>query len=158
MTIQNPKITKILKNITDTDKNIAMITAFRNNYSFQENVKRNIQLEAILKELAKVHKIGYSRISGEYQEEGTNTKQTEISYLIIDHKNNEISTELFKIIMIGLCNIFEQDSVLMSLDEEDDAYYYTKDGHKSESLGKFRIGNSENASSKIGNRAFKFEC
>jgi hypothetical protein len=58
--------------------------------------------------------------------------------------------------MIGLCNIFEQDTVLMSLDEEDEAFYYTKDGQKSESLGRLRIVGSNGASSIVGNTKFTF--
>lgn len=108
------------------NNNVAFITAFRSEYSRNENKKRNKILARDL------NNAGYSfiRIIGGYKDDKDSEPVEEDSFAVIStDKDPKKQDEFFKH-MLAFCKYFDQDSVLISLKDRKDkpAASYTSSG------------------------------
>ena len=115
-------LNRIIYHIEKDD--VAFLTAFRSIFSKKQNKRRNHSLENDIKSL----RLSFVKVGGGYLEDGQEV--IEDSYMVI-RSNPNISKDIFFKAMIGLCRKYDQDSVLISIvnnDKKRRTSYYNKDG------------------------------
>lgn len=145
------------------DKDIAMITAFRTDpklgYSYNDNFKRNKQLEADLNTLG--YK-GYVKVVGYWNEtpEDPDSKPVkEETFLVLNTGNN--SFDEFVKDMTGLQVRYDQQGILIWNHNDQKAYLTDENGNINEAnfLSSISIDSLSNAWTQIKNHKISFsEC
>lgn len=138
------------------NKDVCFITSFRGNYSRKENLRRN-KLLAL-----DIHNMGYSfiRVEGGYHEEDKEDPIIEDTFAVIsDPISKKIQNEFFNL-MIGLCKKYEQDAVLISLNNREDITVASYNSNKEIVYGPFShitTNNVEEFFTRIHGHKFKME-
>ena len=117
-------INRVLQHLNND--NTCMITAYRSNFSNKQNEIRNKKLANDIRNLG----YSYIRIIGSYIEKGNIEPTEENSFLIIDKDLTEEGQNKFFNNMLKLCELYDQDSVLISLPNNKNILTatYNKDG------------------------------
>lgn len=102
-------INRVLEHLNSD--NTCSMTAYRSNYSHKQNELRNKKLANDIRNLG----YSYIRIIGSYIEKGNTELTEENSFLIIDKDLTEEGQNKFFNNMLKLCELYDQDSVLISL-------------------------------------------
>lgn len=130
---------------TNSDRPIAMLTAFRGEYDREENVKRNKELAATIRNLG----YGFFFLDGFWIEnQGTEDEihVSEDSLFVIAPAGSD---EEFRSAMIKLGAKYNQDGVLVK--DRDGAKVYTKTGDVMFDVGTLKPGKAGEIYSKLRN-------
>jgi hypothetical protein len=138
----------------NSDRPVAILTAFRGSFTYNDNVKRNKQLAAELKR----NGYGYVFVDGHWVEKngGNIDDSKEDSILAIGNEND--SGKLKKLV-IDQMKKYDQDAVLFKDTNSKDIVLLFQDGNV-EKLGKFSPDKVAQAYTKLrgrGGRSFVFE-
>lgn len=112
-----------------SNRDCAFLSAFRSDKTHKENYRRNKKLANKIRTLD----LSYIKIKGGSIEkvDDSEEKNVEEDSFIIINSNERLSKEEFFDVMIGLCNEFDQDTILISFCDgkgEYEANLYRKDG------------------------------
>lgn len=147
-------LSRLLYHLENND--VAFITAFRHNLSKNENIQRNKKLALDIYNI----KLSFIKIMGSYTEEKIEKATVEDSFAVIHNYTNIADQDTFFNEMIGLCNKYNQDSVLISLKDRKDIPCATYNRKKEIVYGPFNgltTQNIENFFSKIHGHNFKMK-
>jgi hypothetical protein len=141
-------ISRVLTHLQNKD--CAFITAFIDEYSTNQNDKRNSELKKLLQQLH------YSWIEIEGHWPDTNTgvvvKEKSLMVLVVDAPNE--SFENFEALMVHLRDSYDQQAVIIKKASENPKAYYNNG--KIERLGALTMQNIEHGFSKIKSHKFRF--
>lgn len=135
------------------------ITAFRNEFSTKENLKRNKSLKDDLEYSG----LGFVSCKGGFIENRGSEIEREVienSYFVI---NTKFAPQDFVDLAINLCKKYNQDSVLVTFPPTKGwttkitSRYYDKDGNVDTEFSGISLNNIEEYFTKIGGKKFKFE-
>lgn len=167
-------LSRIFRLFTEEDRNAAIITAFRGEYSLAENRVRNRKLMSDLRTLG----YGFTPVIGGWIEHaaGGDDRKVEEESLVVSAPLTErvavkvadpvkaADAEEFQSHMLAMVRKYDQDGVLLKLVGDDTAHILNKDG-SSFSLGPWRLNNAAQYYTilkKGGQRGrrmeFAFEC
>lgn len=139
------------------ERAVAMLSAFRDEFSLDQNRKRNKSMEQAIRKAG----YGFLRIDGgwvEEQEDGTKKKVKEESFFVIGPESN---ADEFKRFILNLGARFDQDAVLYVPAETDIAYGIDTGARgtkgKAEKIGKFSPKAAEDFWSNLRGHPFIFE-
>lgn len=158
--IQESSLSRVFQHTQDNA--FGIITAFRADFSKNENLKRNKSLESDLRALG----FGFTKVKGSYPEVDEITgeaKRVEEQSLIVFNTSEQSSKDL-KDALVRLGKKYNQDSVLIKERETEIAYLAgTNDTGfpglgKTEKLGKWTINKAAEYYTRMrGDRKFTFE-
>jgi len=146
-------LSRVFKHL-DSDRPVAILTAFRGNFTYKENVKRNKELAASIKNEG----YGYFFVDGHWvEEEGNNeTDTSEDSIFVIGDKND---SGRLKSLVIKLMKKYDQDAVVFKSETEKSTSLLFQNGSV-ESIGKATANKVAQAYTKLRGRSngtFVFE-
>ena len=154
--LKESSLSRLYKHMQEHDS--AALSAFRNEFSKEENLERNRELKAEL--LGRGY--GVTRILGSYIENFETPKAIEVaeeSFFVSNRKDDED----FKDEIAKLGEDFDQDSVLIVPKGAEDAYLLgtSPEGEfpqygKEESVGALKMGDEAEFMSRVGGRPYTF--
>lgn len=147
-------LSRLLNHLDNRD--VCFITAFRHEYSNKENRKRNKLLALDIHNLG----LGYIRVIGGYLEEAEGNLVTEDTFAVIHTPTDTESQDIFFEDMLGLCNKYNQDAVLVALKDRSDIPTASYNGDGKIIYGPFSnltTHNVEEFFTKIHGHKFKME-
>ena len=131
------------------DHESAILSAFRSEYSNEENYERSRQLKATLLS----HGYGVTKIDGSYIENFETPEQIEVSEQSLFVSNQKDEAGFFEVIA-DLGEEYQQDAVLMIPIEGQDAF---TSGFSIKSVGNLKMGEEAEFMSKVKGRPFIFK-
>lgn len=154
--LKESSLSRLYRHMQEHDS--AALSAFRNEFSKEENLERNRELKAEL--LGRGY--GVTRILGSYIENFETPKAVEVaeeSFFVSNRKDDED----FKDEIAKLGEDFDQDSVLIVPKGAEDAYLLgtSPEGEfpqygKEESVGALKMGDEAEFMSRVGGRPYTF--
>lgn len=140
----------------NSDQPSAMITAFRDEYSPDENVRRNIQLAMTVRELG----YGFFYVDGFWIENQGTVREVRVSEVTVFVIGNEGDDAKFRKQMIELGVKYNQDGVLVK--DNEGAKVYDQSGGVMFDVGQLKPGNAGEIYTKLRNNknsnTFVFEA
>ena len=140
----------------NSDQPSAMITAFRDEYSPDENVRRNIQLAMTVRELG----YGFFYVDGFWIENQGTDREVRVSEVTVFVIGNEGDDAKFRKQMIGLGAEYNQDGVLVK--DNEGAKVYDQSGGVMFDVGQLKPGKAGEMYTKLRNNknsnTFVFEA
>lgn len=140
----------------ESDRPIALLTAFRGEYDYEENVRRNKELAATIRKLG----YGYFFVDGYWIENEGTPEEKHVAEDTIFVIGQEGSDEKFRKQMIQLGAKYNQDGVLVK--DKDGAKVYEKDGSVMFDVGTLKPGKAGEIYTRLRNNkkanAFIFEA
>jgi hypothetical protein len=135
------------------NKDFALLTAFRPNFSKDQNRKRNNELLSTLRP----HGIGGTALTGHWLDAETKDEVVEESFLFV--KPEKLEVEAFKKIILDMVIKYDQDAALLGL-QGSGVYVFEKSGEMiriSDKNTKIDSGVIEKGYSKMRGHTFVFE-
>ncbi len=150
LNIEEGGLSRLLSHSSNHD--IALITAFRGDYSKKDNLKRNQELKSAL--MGKSY--GTTQVEGGYVEEEHGMVK-EASYFVVNL--NDVPFDEFKNDMIELGKQFNQDSVLIIPKEGEGGAFDSKTGDLAYGPfnGEVTLNDVEDFYTRIRGQKFKFK-
>lgn len=152
--LKEASLSRVYKHVHDTEVPIAILSAFRDEYSREENHARNRVLAAEIKNAG----YGYFYIEGHWDEQITEdiAHVKEDAIFVIGKKND---SGRLKSLIKNLIGKFDQDAAVFKNESTDETSLIFNDGSE-EVLGSFSVGKAEAAYSELkhGKGHFVFEA
>lgn len=135
------------------------ITAFRSEYSYKENLRRNKELGNDLQNSG----LGFVPCKGGFIENKGKINEVEVTentYFVI---NTKFASQDFVDLAISLCKKYNQDAVLVTFpptkgwNTKIKSRYYDKNGNVDMEFDEISLNNIEEFFTRINNKTFKFE-
>jgi hypothetical protein len=142
--IQEASLSRVWQH-TQSDRPIALLTAFRGEYDREENVRRNKQLAATIRKLG----YGFFFVDGYWIENQGTPEELHVSEDSLFVIAPEGSDEKFRQQMIELGGKFNQDGVLVK--DKDGAKVYDKSGGVMFDVGELKPGKASEIYTKLRN-------
>ncbi len=145
----------------DAQRNIAVLTAFRVEFSYSENLQRNRTLMAQLRQSG----YGFTAVTGRWIEQdqsGKPVRRVEEESLFVVGKSGPEASADFRGEMHALLRQFQQDAVLLRLADTSNVTVLNRDG-STISLGQWNFNNASEFYTDLrkgsqASRKFEFEC
>jgi len=143
--INETKLARVIQHFTSDEKVVAIISAFRGEYTYSENVIRNKQLASEIKQ----NGYGYVYVDGHWIEKAGNNDGAEDSILIIGNSNDNGKLKG----LLRKWNVkFNQDACIYKADGTTNSSLIFQNGRE-ESLGELHVKDIERIKSDLAKKA-----